>query len=165
MSFLTSKTFSKIGADMRTSVRYLEDRITEQQMILRLTEERQQRTDAQMKLTQAADHKMLELINDKIDRVGLSVVEASHFGRQVMNFLNGFTGKVHELLRAILFSNLELYRLMIQQQQNMPARPTNSLESNIKFEDALGEIKELPYVHFRQWEVKLQAVLLSLTMC
>jgi len=48
---------------------------------------------------------------------------------------------------------------MLQMQQNISPRPTNLLESNIRFEDALGEIKELPYEYFRHWEVEFQFML------
>lgn len=49
--------------------------------------------------------------------------------------------------------NLELYRLLLQIQRDIPQTPTQLLPDNIKFEDALGRVKLLPYAWFRHWEV------------
>ena len=142
---LASKTLSKMSAEMRSSqgsVQRLEEKIEEQHTILYSVQERTQSIDDRTKLAQ--DH---------------SIVQARHFGQQVIDYLNTFSGKIQGLLQAVLQSSLQTYQLMLQMQQNIPPRPTNLLESNIRFEDALGEIKELPYEYFRHWEVESQAML------
>ncbi|MCJ1265253.1 hypothetical protein MMC22_005128 [Lobaria immixta] len=148
----TSKTLSKMGAEMRSSVQRLEEKIAEHHTILYTVQGRTQSMDDRIKLAQAADHEILKSIHTGVDRMDLSVVQARHFGQQIMDYLNSFSGKIQGLLRAILQSNLQTYQLMLQMQQNISPRPTNLLESNIRFEDALGEIKELPYEYFRHWE-------------
>ena len=109
--------------------------------------------DSRTKSAQKDDHEMLTSIHARIDNMELSVVQPRHFGQQIINYLNTFPRKIQQLLRAIFQSNLQIYQMLLQMQQNIPARPTNLLESNIRFEDALGEIKELPYEYFREWEV------------
>jgi hypothetical protein len=49
--------------------------------------------------------------------------------------------------------NLELYKLLRQIQNVIPQTVTQLLPDNIKFEDALGRAKSLPYTWFRHWEV------------
>ena len=144
---------------MRSNAQRLEGKATEHQSVLYSINERTQSMDDRMKLVQAADHEILESVDARVDKIDHSIVQARQFGQQIMDYLNAFSGKIQGLLRAILQSNLQTYQLMLQMQQNVPPRPTNLLESNIRFEDVLGELKELPYEYFRHWEVKSQAIL------
>lgn len=57
---------------------------------------------------------------------------------------------VLESSQKILQSNWQIYRML---QQNVPTSPTGLLATDIKFEDALGQIQTLAYEHFRHWEV------------
>lgn len=143
----------------RGSVQRLEEKIAEHHTMLHSVQERTQSMDDRTKLSQTADQEILESIDAGVDRLDHSVVQARQFGQQVIDYLNAFSGKIQRLLQAVLQSNLQTYQLMLQMQQSMPPRPTNLLESNIRFEDALGEIKELPYEYFRHWEVESQAML------
>jgi len=147
-----------MNAEMRSSVQRLEGKITEHHTVLYSVQERTQSMDDRTTLTQAVDHEILESIYGRVDRMDHSVVQARHFGQQIMDYLNAFSGRIQGLLRLILQSNLQTYQLMLQMQQNISPRPTNLLESNIRFEDALGEIKELPYEYFRHWEVESLAM-------
>ena len=89
----------------------------------------------------------------KIEGIDYSLVRIRNLGDQVMSYLNAFPRRIQGLLCAILQSNLQSYRLLLQMQKDIAKRPTNLLESNIRFEDALGEIRYLPYEYFRHWEV------------
>jgi len=156
---LASKTLSRISAEMRSSVQGLEGKIAEHHATLYSVQERTQSMDDRTKLAQVADHEILESVCAGVDRMDHSVVQVRHLGQQIMDYLNAFSEKIQGSLRAILQSNLQTYQLMLQMQQNISPRPTNLLESNIRFEDALGEIKELPYEYFRHWEVEPQSML------
>lgn len=148
-----------MSVETRSSAQRLEEKITEHQNVLHSVKERTQSMDDRMKLFQVADHEILESIDARVDKIDHTVVQARQFGQQIMHYLNAFSGKIQGLLRAILQSNLQTYQLMLQMQQNISPRPTNLLESNIRFEDVLGEFKELPYVYFRHWEVNFQTIL------
>ena len=152
---LASKTLSKLSAEMRSSIQGLEEKITEHHAILHSVQERNQSMDDRIRLAQVADRQILESVCAGVDRMDHSAVEARHSGKQIMDYLNAFSGKIQGHLQ----SNLQTYQLMLQTQQNIAPRPTNLLKSNIRFEDALGEIKELPYEYFRHWEVETQSVL------
>ena len=150
---LASKTLSKLSTEMRSSVQRLEEKIAEHHTKFSSVQECTQNMYDRIQSGQVTDHQILESIYARVDRTNHSVVQARHFGQQIMDYLNTFSGKIQGLLRAILQSNLQTYQLMLQMQQTISPRPTNLLESNIRFEDALGEIKELPYEYFRHWEV------------
>ena len=145
-----------MSVETRSSAQRVEEKIAEHQNMLYSVKERTQSIDDRMKLFQVADHEILESIDARVDKIDHTVVQARQFGKQIIDHLNAFSGKI---LRAILQSNLQTYQLMLQMQQNISPRPTNLLESNIRFEDVLGEFKELPYQYFRHWEVNSQAIL------
>lgn len=116
---MASKTLSKMSAETRSSFQGLEEKIAEHHTILYSVQEHTQSLDDRIKLAQAADQKKLESIYAGVDRIDHSVVQARHFGQQLMNYLNAFSGKFQGLLRAILHSNLQTYQLMLQMQQNI----------------------------------------------
>lgn len=57
------------------------------------------------------------------------------------------------IIREIQSSNVQIYALLLKIASSVPASPTWLLSSNIRFEDALGVIWELPYEYFKHWEV------------
>ena len=81
----------------RGSVQRLEEKIAEHRTILYSVQERTQSMDDRTKLAQAADHEILESIYAGVDRVDHSVVQTRHFGQQVMEYLNAFSGKIEGL--------------------------------------------------------------------
>lgn len=119
---------------MRSNNQRLENKIAEHHSILYSVQECTRSMDDRIKLAQAADHEILESINAGVDRLDHSAFQARHFGQHIVDYLSG---KIQGLLRAILQSSLQTYQLMLQMQQNISPRPTNLLESNIRFEDAL----------------------------
>ena len=74
-------------------------------------------------------------------------------GQHVMDFVTTFPAEMRGLLRAILQSNWQLYQLLRASQHRLGPSPTGLLDSNIVFEDALGQVQELPYQTCRHWEV------------
>lgn len=57
------------------------------------------------------------------------------------------------IIREIQSSNVQIYALLLKIASSVPASPTWLLSSNIRFEDALGVIWELPYEYFKHWEI------------
>lgn len=57
------------------------------------------------------------------------------------------------MLRNIKESNVQIYTLLLNIASSVPASPSWLLTSNIRFEDALGVVMELPYEYFKHWEV------------
>ena len=139
---------------MRANVQSLEKKIAGHQTVLYSVQEQTQSMEHGMKLAQEANQNMLESIDARVEGIDESLIRTGQLGQHIMDYLNTFSAGIQVLLRSILQSNLQIYQLVLQIQQNIPSRPTNLLESNIRFEDALGEIKELPFEYFRYWEVE-----------
>lgn len=100
--------------------------------------------------TEEANHRG---ITSRIDSLQMSVMNLRTLGYQMLNHLCTFPQSLQTQLRAILYSNWQMYQVLLRLQQQVAQNPTNLIESNIKFEDALGDFKELPYEYFRHWEV------------
>lgn len=100
-----------------------------------------------------AGREKLEAVFAKTDATQASITRLRSLGEQVMGCVGQFPKEIRDFLRSILQSNWQIYRLLLQVQKNISHSPTGLLDSNIKFEDALGEYKELPYEYFRHWEV------------
>ena len=100
--------------------------------------------------TEEANH---EAITSRIDTLQDSVLNLRTLGSQMLKHVCTFPQSLQSQLRAILYSNWQMYQVLLRLQQQVPQNPTNLMESNIKFEDALGDFKELPYEYFRHWEV------------
>ena len=99
---------------------------------------------------QEVNHKA---ITSRIDTLQSSVLSLRELGSQMLRHVCTFPRNPQIQLRAILYSNSQIYQALLHLQQQIPQNPTGLMESNIKFEDALRDFKELPYEYFRHWEV------------
>ena len=106
-------------------------------------------------ITQAekTSSRCLDEISAKVGDTRTSVMSLRSTGEQILKFLRTFPGEMRELLENILRANWQTYQVLLRIQQSTTRSPTGLLESNIRFEDALGEYRELPYEFFRHWEV------------
>lgn len=82
-----------------------------------------------------------------------AVMSLRGVGQQIMSFISTFPAEMRDLLRQIMQSNCQIYQMLLSIQQCPVQSPTGLLDSNIRFEDAMGELSELPYEYFRYWEV------------
>jgi hypothetical protein len=82
-----------------------------------------------------------------------SMISLKNIGEQIVQFIATFPAEIRDLLRRTIHTNLQLYHLLLHSQSNVSQPPTLLLQSNIRFEDALGRSRELPYEWFRNWEV------------
>ena len=72
---------------------------------------------------------------------------------QIMNYISTFPSEMRDLLQKFLLSNWQMYQMLPSIQQSTARSPTGLLESSIKFENAMVELRELLYEYFRHWEV------------
>ena len=86
-----------------------------------------------------------------------SVMSLRSTGEQILRCLGTFPREMRELLQKILCANWQMYQILLKIQQSTTRSPTGLLQSNIRFEDALGDYRELPYDFFRHWEVRVTA--------
>ncbi|KAF4634522.1 hypothetical protein G7Y89_g3576 [Cudoniella acicularis] len=73
--------------------------------------------------------------------------------RQLLRVFGGFSVTALKLLRSILQTDLEIYALLRQIQNNLPPKPIRAINNSFRFTDALGRAQELEYQWFKHWEV------------
>ena len=107
-----------------------------------------------------------ETSNRRFDEIGAkfedtrtSVMSLRTTWEQILGCLGTFprAREMRELLQKILRANWQMYQILLKIQQSTARSPTGLLESNIRFEDALGDYREMPYEYFRHWEVRITA--------
>ena len=92
----------------------------------------------------------------KMEETKSSVMSLRGTGEQILRCLGTFPREMRELLQSIVRANWQMYQVLLSIQQNASRSPTGLLESNIRFEDAFGDRRELPYEYFRHWEVRVK---------
>ncbi|ERF68437.1 hypothetical protein EPUS_03755 [Endocarpon pusillum Z07020] len=148
----TSQTISQLSSRSKKEHEDLMTDVTDTRAgVNRLSEELGHLSNDLLKADTAGREK-LEAVFAKADATQASIARLRSLGEQVMGYVGQFPKEIREFLRTILQSNWQIYRVLLQVQQNISHSPTGLLDSNIKFEDALGEYKELPYEYFRHWE-------------
>ncbi|EXJ84194.1 hypothetical protein A1O3_04861 [Capronia epimyces CBS 606.96] len=88
--------------------------------------------------------------NMALTRKGVSSLQ--EIGSQIKTLLPTFPRELRGYLRTVLRYNMHMYFTLLDIQKNIATAPTQQLQSNFKFEDALGVTRELPYEWFRHWE-------------
>ena len=104
---------------------------------------------------ESCDHRFDE-IGAKLEDAKTSVMSLRSTGEQILRCLGTFPQEMRELLQNIVRANWHMYQVLLNIQQSTSRSPTGLLESNIRFEDALGDSRELPYEYFRHWEVRIK---------
>ena len=110
-------------------------------------------TEDRMEGIEATCETKLSTMVTKVDATYASLVNLKLVGEQILAFISTFPLEVRELLRTITQADWRTYQAVLQIQQRLSRSPTFYHESNIRFTDALGEYRELPYEFFCHWEV------------
>ena len=95
----------------------------------------------------------LKAMNYHNNVMNISVINLRSVGEQILSFLNYFPSEIRSLLQSIVRANRRTYQAVLQIQEHLSQSPTSLHDSNIRFTDALGEYRELPYEFFSHWEV------------
>lgn len=106
-----------------------------------------------------------DAVNNRLDKMSetttnlhVSVINLRSLGSQILAFMGTFSAEIQTLLQKIIHTDQQMYNLLLQIQRRISASPTSMLQSNIRFEDALGRTRELPYEYFRYWEVSFSKI-------
>jgi hypothetical protein len=91
-----------------------------------------------------------------VGSISTSISTLCSLGAQVLGILRVFPTELRALLQTVVRTNMQMYAVLLEVQRKISASPTLALESNIRIEDALGEIRSLPYEWFRHWEVRIR---------
>lgn len=82
-----------------------------------------------------------------------SVLSLRDTGSQILTFLRKFPADLRTLLQTIIRTNMQMYYVLLKIDSKVSASPSLLNQSNIRFEDALGVVRELPHEWFKHWEV------------
>ena len=127
-------------------------RIAEHRACLLKVHEQVIRMEDQIALDAANTQHKLDAISRNIDEAANSMMSIRSVGEQILTYVSNFPQEVRDLLRTIVQSNWQIYQLLLKIHE-APARPPTFVHtSNIRFTNALGEYRELPYEFFCQWE-------------
>ncbi|KAL6713499.1 hypothetical protein ACLMJK_008964 [Lecanora helva] len=100
----------------------------------------------------ATSRHKLESISSKSDEAHSSMISLHRLGAQLLSFLSTFPQEVRNLLHSIMQADWRTYQAVLQLQERLARAPTSYHASNIRFTDALGEYRELPFEFFCYWE-------------
>ena len=95
----------------------------------------------------------LDDISSDINATQASVASLRTLAEQITGYIRTFPQSVRDSLQAPMQSNWQMYQVLLQIQQTISRAPTSSHASSIRFTNALGEYRELPYEYFCHWEV------------
>ena len=100
-----------------------------------------------------ASNAKVDALSSSINATRTMVTTMTGVGQQIIRFMNAFPSEMRSMLQNILHVDRQNYLLLLDLQQKFAPNPTGLLNSNIEFEDAMGEVRTLPYEYFRHWEV------------
>lgn len=109
--------------------------------------------NARIEETNDTTHDKIDRLSTKVEQVQTSVSSVRSVAKQAFDFLVSFSREAQETMRATIQSDWQIHRVLLDVQDRIAQTPTGLLNSNIKFENALGEYWEFPYEVFRHWEV------------
>ncbi|KAH7076020.1 hypothetical protein FB567DRAFT_632317 [Paraphoma chrysanthemicola] len=103
------------------------------------------------KVAESTDQSVSSL-NNGAASISASLTRLGDLGIQALTIMRALPAELRTLLRTILQTNMQMYTVLLDVHRKIAAPPTLALESNIRVEDALGEIRSLPFEWFRHWE-------------
>lgn len=133
-------------------------KILEQRHCFTQVEDGLQVVKDQVSQGQSALENRLDAVSATTSNLQTSVMRVRSIGSQLLAFIGTFSAEIRELLQRVIQNDQQMYNLLLQVQRCISTSPTSLLQSNIKFEDALGRARELLYDYFRCWEVSLSKV-------
>ena len=147
-----SKIETNLGKRREKCHSELLSKAAEHRSTLDSIEERITKIGNGIQLAKSSDEK-IEALSSEIEETKAAVMSFRGVGQQILSFVSAFPLEMRDLLQNILRSNWQIYHVLLNLQQSLAQSPTQSLDSNIHFEDAMGELIQLPYAYFRHWEV------------
>lgn len=109
--------------------------------------------EGRMEVIEATSKANSEAILVEKETMNASMVSLRNLGEQILNFLRSFPKEIRALLQGIMQADWRTYQAVLQIQEHLARSPTFLHDSNIRFTNALGEYRELPYEYFSHLEV------------
>ncbi|KAL8718286.1 MAG: hypothetical protein Q9225_004564, partial [Loekoesia sp. 1 TL-2023] len=149
-----SQTVSRIDSRLKTDNRHIAGKIMEHRNQLDRVERDIHNIDHRLEHERVANEQKLDEIHTTADQSRSAILSLRNLSDQIIAFIGSFPRELRDFMRRTLQDNYNMYHVLLQIQSSITARPTTLLDSDIKFEDALGRISNLPYDYFRYWEMQ-----------
>lgn len=98
------------------------------------------------------------VVSDTVADIQDSFRSIQSTGQQLLAFLRKFATAMQETLRATAQTDPRVFTLLPQIHRDTAIKPTNLLETNIRFEGTLGRGNEPIYEYFRHQEARFPSV-------
>ena len=147
------QTLSSMTLRSRQDHGLLMSKIIDNRTSLRKVHDVVETIENKMEGIEAACETKFSTMVTKFDAAYTSLISLKYVGEQILAFISTFTLEIRGLLHTITQTDWRTYQAVLQIQQCLARSPTCYHESNIRFTDALGDYKELPYEFFCHWEV------------
>jgi len=89
-----------------------------------------------------------------IASISTSVISIRSLGSQILALLRVLPAELGSLVQSVIRSDTRMESVLLRTDRNIAASPALSHESNIRIEDALGRIHDMPFEWFRYWKVE-----------
>lgn len=86
-----------------------------------------------------------------------SILSLQDTGSRILAFLRNFPVDIRKLLQTVIRTNMQMYYILLKIDGKVSASPSLLNQTNIRFEDALGVVRELPHEWFKHWEVSSES--------
>lgn len=145
-----------MGTRVQRDHRDLMSMITEQRAALHKVHDIAEHVENRLGNLDSTTQARLDATSSKSDATYNSVMSLRNIGEQIGLFIRSFPREIRDLLHAILRADFRTYQAVLQIQESISRAPSSLHGSDIRFTNALGEYRELPYEYFCHWEVRLQ---------
>ena len=149
----SSETVSLINMRSRQGHDNLMSKVVETRAALRHVHRVVENMEGKMEGIEEASRASFEAMSAKCNATAISILSLRNWGEQILAFLSTFSQEIRDLLHSIVQADWRTYQAVLHLQQRLAQSPISVHESHIRFTDALGEYRELPYDFFSRWEV------------
>ena len=146
---------SSVGTRVQRDHGDLMSMITEQRAALHKVHDIAEHVENRLEDLGSTTQARLDAISSQSDATNNSMMSLRNLGEQIGLFIRTFPREIRQLLHAILRADCRTYQAVLQIQEGISRSPSCLHGSDIRFTNALGEYRELPYEYFCHWEVRL----------
>ncbi len=147
------QTLSSMNTQIKREHSDLMTKVAEHRAGLHQVQKTVDNIEGRMEGIETARHDEFKAVSSKAEETQSSLTSLRNLGEQIMSFIRTFPQEIRDLLQSIVQSDWRTYQAVLQIQDRLARAPSSLHDFNIRFVNALGEYRELPYEHFCHWEV------------
>ena len=148
----TSEAVSSLHVRAKNHQVEIISKIMDQRAALDSIDERLKGAKERLEYGEARSQARLDAVLAQSYHTHTTIVNIRSLAEQVMAFVGTFTNEVRGLLHSIVQADWRTYQAVLQLHERLARSPSFSGGSYLRFTNALGEYRELPYEFFCHWE-------------